>query len=49
MARDEYVKRFVHPDDAAALRRRIEENQGPSRSNCYLSNMNTGPSVGMGR
>ncbi len=35
MARDEYVKRFVHPDDAAALRRRIEENRAHPRSD-YL-------------
>ena len=32
MARDEYVRGFVHPDDAAALRRRIEENRAHPRS-----------------
>ena len=34
MARDEYVRRFVHPDDAAVLCRRIEENRAHPRSDC---------------
>ena len=32
MASGEYVRRFVHPEDVAALRRRVEENRAYPRS-----------------
>ena len=48
MARDEYVRRFVHPDDAEALRRKIEENRSLPGSE-VLRNMITGRFAGTGR